>query len=195
MPFPAGSLEDVEAWAKDEFPAYFAAVTKFSDDSPIETLKFDGELIDGRVVLQPILIRALGIGIAKPTTNLRGVVACLKGNSEVELFYNVEYDPPEGHEEELFYIAPVTNIAEVELYEPFARPIMTEHLAGLDRLETLIRYFFLKHGEKNAVQPKLGFFKTHFRAACRDVARATSTVSEADEMDDDETLPGKSLSP
>ncbi|KAF3043953.1 hypothetical protein E8E12_000350 [Didymella heteroderae] len=60
----------------------------------------------------------------------------------------------------------------------------------IEGVEAEHKYAYLKAGEEDAVSPKLGFFKTHFRGACRDIARGTGTLSEADEVADDETLPG-----
>lgn len=191
MPFPAGSLQDVEAWAKAEFPVYFAATTDLVHQIPIEKSLFDGELVAGRVLLHPILVHTLGIGCAT-NTNL-GVYACLNGQNDVELFKETEFDLPGKL---CYYTNPIKDIAEVELDQPWSCSIETGHTDALNRLETLIMYSFLRHGETDAVVWKLGFFKTHFRAACRDVARATGAVNEADEMhmNDNDILPGNSSS-
>ncbi|KAJ4990290.1 hypothetical protein SVAN01_04172 [Stagonosporopsis vannaccii] len=191
MPFPAGSLEDVEAWAQAEFPACFAQFTALLTDDEVETLRFDGEFNDGRVVLQPILVRALPIGCARTdSTHADSVYARMTVNSELELIYKTRCNYPDKNERLCWYMQPVVDIAEVELVAPFCYPVDSKHPAALDRLETLIRYVLLKCGDRFAVQPKLGFFKAHFRAARRDVAYGVGAVKEADEMDDDDdTLP------
>lgn len=190
MPFPAGSYEDVRAWAEAEFPAYFAAVADSVDNNLFQTNKLDGEFVNGKVVLQPILIRMLGVALT--ASDGLPVHARFIGDNEVELVRHTEIKDPKDGNKVLWYIKPVTDVTEVELYEPFCHVIDTGHPAAVDRLETLIRFFYLKCGDKNAVQPRLGFFKTHFRAACRDVARATGSVYRVDETDND-TLPGECL--
>lgn len=188
MPFVAGSLEDVEAWAEHDFPVLFAAVTTFVLTDLFGTYDFDGEYLDGKVILQRILISALQVGT---TTAGHTVYARIMGNNDVELFRGHEVVSPKDAKQLIWYIKPVADLDDVTLHKPFCYPIKTEHPASIDRLETIIRYFFLRNDETSAVAPKLGFFKAHFRAACRDVARGTGAVTEGDEMDGDDTLPGQ----
>ena len=88
----------------------------------------------------------------------------------------------------------VVGLADVKLDAPFSYPNETSHPAAIDRLETLIRYAYLANGEATAVQPKLGFFRTHFRGACRDVAQGCGSDVDANEMEDDSTLAGECAS-
>ncbi|KAJ8110669.1 hypothetical protein OPT61_g6539 [Boeremia exigua] len=192
MAFPPGSLEDVEAWAKSEFSAYFAALSLPAGAKVYGGRNFDGEYVDGKVVLQLILVRVLEVGW---TAKRETVYARFIGVEEdVELFVEQKAVSPTNKNKTLRYIKPLKDLAGVGLQPPFHHPIDTGHAAGVDRLETLIRYFCLKHGEETVVLPKLGFFKTHFRAACRDVARATGAVTEPDGSDDDNTPLSKTWS-
>ena len=189
MSSQAGSLEDVEAWALHEFPTYFAEVSN-TGAALFVNIEFQGQFIDGKIVLQSlVLLNALAVGL---TTDGQFVYALLRSN-DVELFSEQEVDSPSGKSVNiLLYMKPVDDLAGVKLDPPFSYPVQTGHPAGVDRLETLIRYLYLRNGDRTAVQSKLGFFKTHFRAACRDVARGTGAVVEADEMNDDDILPGRS---
>ena len=184
MPFAAGSLEDVEAWANQEFPAYFSEVAKFPAPN-FSTIVFDGEYQDGRIILQSMLISALAVG---HTNTGQDVYARISADSEVELVGNHITISDDKH---FTYMKPVDSLGDIALHEPFNHTIATRHPAGVDRLETLIRYMCLKKGVKAAVQPKLGFFKAHFRAACRDVVRAMIGAVGGDETDDDDTLSGE----
>lgn len=91
----------------------------------------------------------------------------------------------------LGYMGPVTGLAGIVLNTPFKYPVETGHSAGLDRVETLVRYFHLELIGQTAEQLKLGFFKTRFPAACGDIARGTGAVAETDETD--ETDDGNTL--
>ncbi|KAJ4379534.1 hypothetical protein N0V86_004715 [Didymella sp. IMI 355093] len=185
MPTNPGSLEDVEAWAGHEFPAYFAALPNFPLSSPVDTIRFDGECTDGKIVLQTILISALHVGVTVAGTS---VYARITGCNDVELFCDQRVKPSEDAKE-LWCIKPILGLDGIELTAPFSYCAQTGHPACIDRLETLIRYAYLKSGEEEAVRSKLGFFKAHFRGACRDVARGTGASAEADEMEDDDTPP------
>ncbi|KAH6614135.1 hypothetical protein C7974DRAFT_380503 [Boeremia exigua] len=204
MSFPAGSREDVEAWARSEFPAYFEATLMAGGVGSYGTSYFGGEYVDGKVVLQPILVAALKVGL---TTTGQTVYARLRGDDDVQLFSDHKLTPPmedskpkrllsndqkltssTEDNKSIRCIIPVMDLADVQLHSPFYHSLETGHPAGVDRLETLIRFQCLIHGDMTAVQPKLGFFKTHFRAACRDVARGTGAVVEEDNLDD--LLPG-----
>ncbi|KAF9694760.1 hypothetical protein EKO04_007478 [Ascochyta lentis] len=187
MSFTAGSLEDVEAWANREFPEYFAELDSVESPIPIfEMVSFDGEYVDGKIVLQSILVPTLEVG---STAARCSVYARISGNNDVELFSYQEVVHP-GSSEKLGCMKPVVGLVDVVLHEPLSHPVETGHPAGVDRLETLIRYIYLKNGEPTAVQPKLGFFKTHFRAACRDVARGVGLLMDGDDTDESDTLPG-----
>jgi hypothetical protein len=187
MPFEPGSLEDVEAWAQHKFPTYFAALSIFPIAERVETLKFDGQCIDSKILVQPVLISALYVGVTAAGT---AVYARITGNIDVELFCDHKVKASKDTED-LWCIKPVAGLEGVKIAAPFRYCAESGHPACIDRLDTLIRYAHLKAGEEEAVSPKLGFFRTHFRAACRDVARSTGALTEADEMTDDETLPGK----
>ncbi|KAF2631149.1 hypothetical protein BU25DRAFT_418775 [Macroventuria anomochaeta] len=189
MSFEAGSLEDVEAWANHEFPAYFAEVIRTGTSTPFNMLDFDGEYVDAKVVLQPMLVSVLEVGT---TTSDQTVYARVCGNNDVELFSGHEIESLTDARKLLRYMKPIVDLADINLNAPFSYPVKIGHPAGVDRLETLIRYLYLKNGEDTAVQPKLGFFKMHFRAACHDVARGTGAVVEAGDMDDSDTLFGDS---
>lgn len=78
MPFLAGSLEVVEAWAQHEFPTAFAALSSFQNAEYVDTSKFDG-----KIILQPVLISALDIRVTAVGTS---VYARITGSSEVEIF-------------------------------------------------------------------------------------------------------------
>jgi hypothetical protein len=186
MPTEAGSLEDVEAWAEHEFPTYFAALSTFPLSFHVGTSIFDGEYTDGKIVLQNVLISSLHIGV---TDAGRSVYARITGCNDVELFCDHRVKAAEDTKE-LRYIKPVVGLDGIELAAPFSYCAETGHPACIDRLETLIRYAYLGSGEEEAVRPKLGFFKAHFRGACRDVARGTGASAGADEMEDNDTLPG-----
>ncbi|KAF3045751.1 hypothetical protein E8E11_009152 [Didymella keratinophila] len=184
MPFQPGSLEDVEAWAQRDFPTYFAALSTFPIAEHIDTSKFDGQSIDGYIILQPVLISALDIGVTAAGTS---VYARITRSSDVELFCDHKVKVP-GGTEDLWCIKPIAELNGIELAAPF-RYCTSGNLASIDRLETLIRYVYLKAGEDEAVSAKLGFFKAHFRGACCDVALSTGALTEADDMADDEMLP------
>jgi len=190
MPFEPGSLEDVEAWAQRDFPTYFAALSTFPDAELVDTSKFDGEYVDGKIILQSVLISALDVGV---TTARTAVYARITGGSDVELFCDHKVKAAEVTED-LWCIKPVAGLDGIKLAAPFRYCAESGHPARIDRLETLIRYAYLKAGEEQAVQPKLGFFKAHFRGACRNVARATGVSTEIDEMVDDETILDESKS-
>ncbi|KAJ4346073.1 hypothetical protein N0V95_005748 [Ascochyta clinopodiicola] len=107
-----GSQDDISAWANDEFPDYFKAFV--DTECPItETISFDGEHEDGKIILKSMLVIALEVGCTDA-------------------------------------------------------------------------------GDPTAVQPKLGFFKSHFRAACRDVARGRGALVDGDDTDESDTLPDNS---
>ena len=189
MPFAPGSLEDVEAWAQRDFPTYFAALSTFPIAEDVDTSKFDGEYVDGRIILQSVLVLALDVGV---TAAGMAVYARITGSSDVELFCDHKVKAPEDVED-LLCIKPVAGLDGIKLAAPFCHCTESGQPAPvcIDRLEALIRYAHLKAGEEEAVRPKLGFFKAHFRGACCDVARGTGALTEADEMADDEMLPGK----
>lgn len=192
MSASAGSLADVEAWAQHEFPTHLAEVIRIVEDplteGPLHMNHFDGEYVDGKILLQPILLYTLAVGT---TAAGEEVYARLLGNNDVGLFKGVVIASPTNSKKTFRIIKPVVGLADTKLHVPFRYPVETGHPAGLDRLETLIRYCYLCLGEETAVQPKLGFFKAHFRAACRDVFRGSTGATDGDEMDDNDTIPGE----
>ncbi|KZM25991.1 uncharacterized protein EKO05_0009149 [Ascochyta rabiei] len=179
-----GSLEDVEAWASQEFPDYFRA---FVDTERLhtKTLPFDGEYMDGKIILKSMLLVALEVG---STDTGNKVYARISGSNDVELFSDHMIADPTGSKKGLSYMKPAVDLVDMYLRTPYNHSIETGHPAGVDRLETLIRFIFLSNGESTAVQPKLGFFKSHFRAACRDVARGRGVLVDGDDTDESDTL-------
>ena len=104
IPFEAGSLDDVEAWAQHEFPAYFAALSTFPIAQHIDISRFDGEDVDGKIVLQPVLISALDVGVSAAGTS---IYARITGGNDVELFCGHRVKAYENTED-LWCIKPVT---------------------------------------------------------------------------------------
>ena len=191
MSLEAGSLEDVTAWAGKEFPYYFSYMVHHPK---LKTLRFDGEYLNNRIALQPMLITALPVGQMK-TGQI--VYAHITGSNDVDLFSEEEVASLTANKkgkEHFQYMKSVVGLADVKLDAPFNYPIETGHPAAIDRLETLIRYAYLANGEATAVQPKLGFFRTHFRGACRDVAQGCGSDVDANEKEDDNTLAGECAS-
>lgn len=151
------------------------------------TCKFDGKCVDGKIVLQPVLISSLDIGVNGAGT---AVYARIAGSDDAELFCDHKVKSFDDAEE-AWCIKPLARLEGVKLAAPF-RYCAGGYPVSIDRLETLIRYAYLKADEEKAVSPKLGFFQAHFRGACRDVTRGTGASTETNEMADDESLPGKS---
>ncbi|KAF1362731.1 hypothetical protein EJ07DRAFT_174274 [Lizonia empirigonia] len=188
MSLTTGSFEDVDAWAKREFSLSYAAL-RSSIPYIIQELNFDGDYVDGKIVWQPMLVIALEVG---STTANNSVYACLSDNNGVELFSEEEKISPSRKLNHCIYRKPVMCLADITLKAPFKHLIKTGHPAGVNQLETLIRYIYLSIGFTTALQSKLDFFRAHFRDACHDVARGMGTLIEDDEMDNSDTLPDNS---
>ncbi|KAF3003559.1 hypothetical protein E8E13_006252 [Curvularia kusanoi] len=187
MPSPLEhiTLEDVESWAKVEFPGSFAALRAWKCTGFFER-PFDGAEIDGDIVLQSILILALPVGETSAGTS---VFARIADNNDVELFTTTMHARNQV-DKGLAIATPIKDTVGICLHEPFKFAIEGNGPAGVDRLEALIRYYFLAQGMASAVQGCLKYFKKYFRAACHNVAQSVgATVKE----DYDDTLSDKTL--
>jgi hypothetical protein len=188
MSIPSGSLQAVEDWAKHEFPDDYAKVASLTNIN-LEVTTFDGECMDDGVIHIPKEIITIEVG---HTSLEEPVYAWITENSEVKLCYPstfILFDVVKR------YFMPVTKLTDIEFSEPFSWLVATGDQFCIDRLETLICYMFLRGGDADAVQPRLGFFKTHFRDACRDVAHRLANPVPDEDMDNSAIILGKNSVP
>lgn len=187
MPPPVGSLEDIETWAKSEFPRPFAELTKWNVVKVAQNL--DGREVAGAFAMEPTQISVIPVG---QLDTREPVFACLSEGGDIKLFSKCTlFGSSAG--EGLAIARVIIILADVQLDAPFKYTIENEHPDNVDRLESLIRYYYLRNGESFAVLSCLDYFKEHFHDACKDVARGIGATVEDGEMQDNTTLSRRSI--
>ena len=181
---PTNILLEIEAWANAEFPRFFRPLYNMKNPLHVQMHRYRGLERDGRVIEQALSIYAAPVGEIAGAK----VLAHLRQDDKIELY--TETNSAQGQTAEGL-MAPLKDFENVYFYVPFSYPLLTMSPTSIERLECIIRWYFLVAGFPHAVLSCQGHFKMHFRDACRDVARAVGAVAPDDELGLDNTRLGK----